>query len=187
MGSSKGANTPEAQKKIRLIIAAAMVTILWGSINIVLWFRWDADDRLLFINYFSEIKPWLWVALHGRLVVGLFLSAAGVVGLIVRRSKVVLIEGLALFITGGWDIANDFLAIPGLKEYGRVIDSSIVWQDYNVFWLVVGISQIAFTLFFLGSYRRWLKETRLLKSSEETKVTESDRKDAYDRSIKSTP
>ncbi|MFQ5751835.1 MAG: zinc-ribbon domain-containing protein [bacterium] len=125
---------------------AAGVVFLCGGVNIALWLLWDAGDRMLFINYFSKLNAWLWLGLYGRLICGLLLLSIGIIGLLGTNLKVQLIEVFGLIITGIWNVANDFFAIPGLQAYNRPINIEMILQDLNISWLLLGFLQFGLAL-----------------------------------------
>ncbi len=157
-------------------LAPGIIVLLCGAINILFWSRWDSDTKLLFETYYPTLKTWLWLALYGRLLMGLLPCAVGAVALVFPRPMILLAGAASLVFVGAWDILNDFLAIPGLGAYGHVIDSGIVWHDLNSYWILVGASQIvAGGLILIVSGRRW----RTLRREARGDATENEKGEDY--------
>jgi hypothetical protein len=150
---------PESEKrkvpgKKGRILFAKIVLILCGAMNIIFWWLWDSDGRSLFIHVFSELNTWLWIALYGRFVFGVVLVGVGILGLCLLHPKLLLLDEVALFIAGSWNILNDFCAVPGLGQEGYEIGMETILRELNMFWLIIGVLQVGIVFFYLRNQRK---------------------------------
>ena len=132
---------------------SALTLACGGAINVVAWILLDRPDVVLFTSYFDEVNTILWLAIRGRLFVGLALVVVGVLILFVLHPAGAGIGAASLFVAGLWNGGSDLLAIPALQQYGRHLGVDDVLSDLSVLWLL--IAMINFTAaFVLWSRRR---------------------------------
>jgi hypothetical protein len=138
------------EDKQELISSAIKTLLLWGGINIIVWFILGLADRTNVLARFPEIKFWLWLVLYGGLVIGVLLLFFGIIGLFIRRPIIVLLDGIGLLLVGVFNIGGDFLAIPALKDYGIVISTATIvdaiFKDRNLLWKLLGFLQLWWSL-----------------------------------------
>jgi hypothetical protein len=134
-----------------------ILLICLGGITCLLWVLWDLDDKRFFISYFKDLKLWLWLALHCRLIGGVLILFVSIFNYLIRSKLTMIITYSILFFGVLMILGSDFLAIPGLRQYGRSIDYNIVIADYKIKWLIIGM--IEFILIILTWILMYIKRS----------------------------
>ena len=148
--NERNASSSEINKSIK---KAIYTMLLWGAINTILWFILGTKDRATISSHFMEIKPWMSLVLYGGLTIGIVLLAFGVLGLLIRRPIVLLLDAWGLLAVGVWNVASDFLATRALGEYGINFTVDILSVE-NWAWKILGIFQLVWGYRAFKTYSR---------------------------------
>ena len=111
-------------------------SLVYGAIIVICWFISDSKCNVFFINYYKEIKPILWLALYGRFLIGLL---SGIIGVISVAFKNMRFGYVFLILSGVFVLLWDFIAIPGLSQYGEVVTVTTILQEMSGLWILIGL------------------------------------------------
>jgi len=128
-------------------IILSFILIACGMVELLLWYLFDLPDKLLFFNYFGEIRFWLVVILYGNLFIGVLLIALGALNGLNLLKKHQNLISLILILSGFWNIFRDYLAFPAMNEYESYIDLGIVLANVNYFMIGTGVFFFTFAIY----------------------------------------
>ena len=121
----------------KAINGAIVSMLIWGVINIGIWFFFGAEDRE-FLSKLSTTDGGLNYLMYGNLALGIGLIAFGLLGGALRNRAAVLFDGFSLISIGIWNSTNTFVAMSVLGNYGYTIQHSM----FDTAWIILGICQI---------------------------------------------